>query len=61
MKLSEMKEAGYGVRLYKMPSDATIRREAMYGGGSFAELKVGYAALWKTRQTLSKQSNLRVD
>ena len=58
MKLSELREAAYDVRLYKMPSDAAIQREARWEGSSFADLKLGYAALWKTRSSLHRQSEV---
>jgi len=54
MKLSEMNEAAYGVRLYKMPSDEDIAREARWGGRNFADLKKGYEVLWGPRRSLHK-------
>jgi hypothetical protein len=40
------------MRLYKMPSDEDIRREARWGDGNFTELKHGYEVLWRMRRTL---------
>jgi len=57
MKLRELKEAAYGVRLYKMPSDEDIRKEAKWGDGNFTDLKQGYADLWQLRRSLQKLSN----
>jgi hypothetical protein len=54
MKLNEMREAAYGVRLYKMPSDEDIRREARWGDSSFTDLKQGYELLWRQRRSLTK-------
>jgi hypothetical protein len=54
MKLSELKEASYGVRLYKMPSEKDIRKEARWSDGNFADLKKGYEALWQLRSSLCK-------
>ena len=56
MKLSRLREAAYGDRLYKMPSDAAIDREARWGGGSFADLKLGYETLWGLRRSLNRPS-----
>jgi hypothetical protein len=58
MKLSEMKEAAYGDRLYKMPSDEVIRREARWGDCNFTDLKQGYDVLWRQRRSLHKASNI---
>ncbi len=55
MKLDDMKAATYGVRLYKMPSNGEIEREARLRGNSFANLKLEYETLWKNRHTLRKQ------
>lgn len=49
-----MKEAAYGDRLYKMPTDEDIRKEAKWGDGDFTELKQGYEVLWRLRRTLNK-------
>jgi hypothetical protein len=57
MKLGMMKEAAYGDRLYKMPSDETILREAKWDGGSFQEIKTGYEALWRMRHGLRSRSS----
>jgi len=58
MELNEMKEAAYGSRLYKMPSDSDIRREAKWGDSEFADLKRGYEVLWRLRSSLYKSSNM---
>jgi hypothetical protein len=58
MRLSEMKESNYGIRLYKMPSDEVIAREAKWGGGNFADLKRGYEVLWGPRRSLHKASGV---
>jgi hypothetical protein len=57
MKLSEMKKAEYGVRLYRMPSDGDIMREARWGDSNFADLKRGYETLWRQRRSLNKSSD----
>jgi hypothetical protein len=54
MRLFQMKEAAYGDRLYKMPTDEDIRKEAKWGDGDFTELKHGYEVLWRLRRTLNK-------
>lgn len=59
MKLREFKESAYGARLYKMPSDEDIRKEAKWGAGTFEELKKGYADLWQLRRSLQKTSPTR--
>ncbi len=59
MKLRELKESAYGVRLYKMPSDEDIRKEAKWGDGNFEELKKGYADMWQLRRSLQKISPSR--
>jgi hypothetical protein len=56
MKLSELKESPYGERLYKMPSDEDIRREAKWGHDDFAELKKGYEAMWGLRRSLRQRT-----
>jgi hypothetical protein len=58
MKLNEMREAAYGIRLYKMPSDEDIRREARWGDSNFTDLKQGYAKLWSLRRSLYKLSDV---
>jgi len=58
MKLSEIKEAAYGVRLYKMPSDEDIRKEARWEDSNFADLKQGYEVLWRLRRSLYRVSNV---
>jgi hypothetical protein len=60
MKLNEMNKTAYVDHLYKMPSDETILRETRWNGGDFAKLKLGYAALWKTRHSLHRQSLVEV-
>ena len=56
MRLREMKEAAYGNRLYRMPSDEAIGREARWSGSSFADMKTGYESIWGLRRSLNKQS-----
>jgi hypothetical protein len=58
MRLRRLKEGAYGDRLYKMPSDAVIEREAKWGGGNFADLKREYEVLWRTRRSLHKLSTV---
>jgi len=58
MKLSELMEAAYGFRLYKMPSEKEIRKEAKWSDRNFADLKQGYEALWRLRSSLYIMSNV---
>ena len=58
MRVSRLREGAYGDRLYKMPSDAAIDREARWGGDSFADLKKEYELLWRPRRSLHKLSTV---